>query len=370
MTFLSQVLQSHRNSGTFRNLDSNRSGIDFSSNDYLGLSRCQIIRAHLIQELQQGCPLGATGSRLLSGQTEYHERVENFLAQTFNSSSALLFGSGYLANMAVLSSFAGLDACFFSDERNHASLIDGMKLCKSPYEIFRHNDLNHLESLLAKSRIPFKIIVTESVFSMDGDLAPLRELMELAERHGAWLIVDEAHATGIFGTRGLGCLSDIHSQKVPVISVHTGSKALGGQGAFILCDQEFRDLIINRARSFIFTTGLSPIHALQIEYSIREVLKHPNRGRDLLRKVELWQQGFPAAFQQTPSPSPIVPLILGSNTKALMVAEEMKRQGFDVRAVRFPTVPVGRERLRLTLKSFHLADDLKSLSEALKAVLT
>lgn len=263
MNVVVEALESHRKLGTYRFLHSNSARIDFSSNDYLGLSRCPRIKAKLISELEAGCPLGATGSRLLSGQTPYHERVECFLAEAFVVPSALLFSSGFMANLGVLSAFGGLGADFFSDEFNHASLVDGMRLTKVPKAIFRHNDLHHLDDLLKQSHSPLKVIVTESVFSMDGDLAPLSGLVELAEQYDAWLVVDEAHATGVFGYRGLGRIEEIGFGAHKIISIHTGGKALGGQGAFVLSNQDFREILINRARSFIFSTALSPLSALQ-----------------------------------------------------------------------------------------------------------
>lgn len=363
MNHVAEALSAFKDHGVYRSLQSTSSLIDFSSNDYLGLSACQKIRANLIRELQANCPLGATGSRLLSGQTEYHERVECFLAQEFRVSSALLFSSGFMANLGVLSAFSSIGAHFFSDELNHASLVDGLRIAKSPKTIFRHNDMNHLEEMLKGNDSPLKVIVTESVFSMGGDLAPLPEITELARRFDAWLVVDEAHATGVFGSRGLGRLEEHGSQ---LVAIHTAGKALGGQGAFVLSGHEFRELIINRARSFIFSTALSPLSALQIEFSLKGIVAQPQPGRALLLTAEKWRQRISGDFNTLQSKSQIIPIILGSNEEALRISRHLQNVGFDVRAIRSPTVMIGTERLRITLKSFHQADDLQNLYRALR----
>jgi 8-amino-7-oxononanoate synthase len=358
---LEEALDLHRAQGTFRSLTQASSGLDFSSNDYLGLSRCPKIRRALIRELEEGCPLGATGSRLLSGHRAQHERVEAFLASTYGSGSALLFSSGFLANLGVLKALDSLGTEFFSDEKNHASLVDGMRLSGPRKQVFRHNDLNHLADLLAKSTAAVKTIVTESVFSMDGDLAPLSDLLILAERHGAWLVVDEAHATGLFG---LGRMT-AHGDRL--VAVHTGGKALGGQGAYVLSSLKFRDLLINRARSFIFSTALSPLSALQIEHALRAVLAEP-KGAALLQAAEEFRAGLRKLGLKTWGSSQIVPLRLGSNERALVAATDLRQRGFDLRAVRSPAVSPGSERLRITLKSFHQPEDLRRLTGALAEV--
>jgi 8-amino-7-oxononanoate synthase len=367
--FVLDVLDSHRENGTYRTLKTRPSLIDFSSNDYLGLANCPHIRNHLIKELESGCPLGATGSRLLSGHTDHHDRVENFLASKFGASSALLFGSGYMANIGVIGAFNDLPTHFFSDQANHASLIDGLRLTKSAKTVFRHNDLNHLEKLLVASSSSTKVIITESVFSMDGDLAPLEDLHQLAMRFDAWLVIDEAHATGVFGPQGLGRTEGWHGDWAKLISVHTGGKALGGQGAFVISDKAFRELLINRARTFIFSTALSPLHSLQIEYAIRDILVQPERGAVLLRRSEHWRKSLPSKIATLSCQSQIIPIVLGSNGRALKIADQLQQWGFDVRAIRSPTVPSGTERLRVTIKSFHSDETLQELAGSLKDIL-
>lgn len=368
MNTLIAAIESHHALGTYRSLSPSGSTLDFASNDYLGLSQSKKIAKKLVEALAAGCPLGATGSRLLSGQTKYHEQVETFLAQTFGVSSALLFSSGFMANLGVLAVLASLDAEFFSDELNHASLVDGMRLSVRAKHIFRHNDLNHLEHLLSKSSSQLKVIVTESVFSMDGDISPLSELIQLADRFNGWLVVDEAHATGVFGDSSLGRLEDLTFDQERLISIHTGGKALGGQGAFVLSNHCFRELLINRARSFIFSTALAPLSALQIEYAVSEILSDSDHGATLLKTAKEWIQQIPSKFHASQSQSQIIPLIVGSNEGAMRAAAHLQAKGFDVRAVRSPTVRPGSERLRVTLKSYHQAQDLQRFIKILAEI--
>lgn len=351
MSSVNAALEFYKSGGTFRTLQVARDLIDFSSNDYLGLSYASAIRTKLRLALRNGCPLGATGSRLLSGQTEIHERVENFLQSTFQIPSALLFSSGFMANLGVIAAFSSVDAHFFSDEENHASVIDGMRLSRSPKSIYRHTDLGDLEVKLATSKSATKVIVSESVFSMSGDVAPILEIHALAKKFDAWLVIDEAHSTGIFGKLGLGILSDLQSHDSKIVSVHTGGKALGGQGSFVLSSIEFRELMINSSRSFIFTTALSPLSALQIQFALEEVLKNPRLGCDLLERAAEIRKRLSVLGLIIGGKSQIVPIILGSNEKVQKASQYLKHHGFDVRPIRSPTVPQGSERLRITLKS-------------------
>jgi 8-amino-7-oxononanoate synthase len=351
---IDEALRDDRDRGTYRELERSRDDghvptRDFASNDYLGLTRCRRIREQLVAALETGCPLGSTGSRLLTGQTPYHERVENFLTRAFDVESALLFSSGYLANLGVMTALASLGACFFSDSANHASLIDGMRLAKNQRFIYRHNNVTHLEELLAASD-GLRAIVSESVFSMDGDRAPLTDLVALGRRFDAVLVIDEAHATGVFGRRGLGCLEDVDTSDVALVSIHTGGKALGGQGAFVLTSRALRDLLVNRARSFIYTTGLAPLQALHLEYALTSIIADDTPRKRIASHVTLLR-----------AESQIVPIVLGSNERVLRARTMLAAHGLDVRAIRAPTVAPGTERLRITLKSFHTSDDVQKL---------
>jgi len=359
-SFVNEALNAVRAQGLYRELARERDLIDFTSNDYLGLATDPVIRRSLIDELTAGCPLGATGSPLVSGYTPYHERTEAFLQKTFAAPSALIFSSGFTANLGVIGALGPIE--FYSDELNHASLIDGLRLLRTNTRIYRHNDLNHLEELLKKSKSPHRAIVTESVFSQDGDLAPLEELIELGRRFEAWLVIDEAHATGLFGATGLGRLEGRHFEKV--IAVHTASKALGGLGAFILSSREVRELIVNRARSFIYSTALAPLSCLQIGHAVRALRSHKRgEGRKLLLAAEEFRRALP---WPVPSSSAINPIVLGSNEKVLRASQRLRERGLNVRAMRFPTVARGTERLRVTLKSTLAKSEIETLVSALR----
>ncbi len=368
MNVVATSLAELKSRGTYRNLQATRQGvIDFSSNDYLGLSQCTLIKQKLVAALNSECPLGATGSRLLSGHSKWHERVESFLARAYCVESALLFSSGFLANMGTMYAFGVLNAHFFSDEAIHASSIDGMRLCKTSKSIYRHCDLSHLESLLAKSNAPTKVIVTESVFSMNGDLLPVESILELAKNYQAWLIVDEAHATGLFGECGLGRLTQQQRTYDKLVAIHTAGKALGGQGAYVLSNEEFRIFLINTARSFIYSTALAPISALQIEYAIESIMDRPERGQMVLKKAEAFRKSLCIDSYLARSQSQIVPVVLGSNERVIKASQHLDSLNCNVRAIRSPTVPNGTERLRVTINYTHTDEDLAKLAQALNS---
>lgn len=319
----------------------------------------------MVGALQAGLPLGAAGSRLLSGNKSIHDEVEAFLQNHYSSESALLFSSGYSANLSIMTTLGENESVeFFSDSLNHASLIDGMRLTKSKKTIFRHNDLEDLRAKLNLSQTENKVIVTEAVFSMDGDLAPLRDLLILARENGAWLVVDEAHSTGVFGPAGLGLASDFRYEKL--VCIHTCGKALGSQGAFVLSSQVFREAVINFARPFIFTTALSPLLTYQIRAAI-EISARLKRERDHLHSIsDLLRQELKGQFDLGKSQSQIIPVILGSNERVLAMAQRLQSEGFDVRAIRSPTVPEKTERLRISLNATRSKDEVMALTGALK----
>ena len=351
-----------KRTGNYRELRLREDLLDFSSNDYLGMADDPEIRSQLIWELQHGCGLGSTGSRLISGNTAAHAAAESTLAKLFGFDSALIFSSGFAANTGVLSAFRGPDVCFFSDELNHASLIDGMRLSGSPKKVYLHLDMKNLEEKLATCESPLKVIVSESVFSMDGDLAPLAELLAIAAKHRALLIIDEAHATGVFGETGLGLLPNSDHK---VISIHTGGKALGAQGAFVLSSHRVREYLVNKSRSFIYSTAVSPLSARHLEIAMLKVSKAKNERRHLIKLVERVRSGLGLALQE----SQIIPLVLGSNELVLATEERLRLAGFSVKAIRSPTVKVGSERLRVTLKSFHTEEQVADLIKIIRVSL-
>lgn len=361
MDSLTSELISIENRGLQRSLPI-KSGLDFSSNDYLGYSQNLEIKSKLLHFMSQHSQLGSTGSRLISGNTKHTEEIETFLAQQFQTQDCLIFGSGYLANLGVCSALGGADTEFFSDELNHASLIDGVRLAKSKYQVFRHCDLNHLENLLQTSSQKRKVILTESIFSMDGDHAPLQEILAIADRHNAFVVVDEAHSTGTCGQHGRGSLSEIKFNAEKIIAVHTAGKALGAYGAFVCGSHHLIQLLLNKSRSFIFTTALPPLMIEHIRLALMQLTSDQESQQKLKSNIRQSKLFFDQ-HQIKHSGSHILPVILGSNDLVLKAEKHLAQNGFFVKAIRSPTVAKGSERLRITLKSNHDAKSLERISE-------
>jgi 8-amino-7-oxononanoate synthase len=326
--------------------------LNFSSNDYLGLSADPRLRAAVAEALAQGSPVGSTGSRLLSGHAAIWEELELQLARFTGAEAALYFSSGYAANVGLFSAVLHPDDVVFSDSANHASIIDGIRLSGARKVIFPHLDLNALEHELRQSRAVAgqRFIAVESVFSMDGDRAPLRDLIALADRHGAELIVDEAHATGVFGPQGRGLMAAAQADGAIFAAVHTCGKALAGMGAFVSGSRTLKQFLINRARTFIFSTALPPYLAAQMCAAIG-IVASADSERERLADLaaHLRARLRAAAFDTAQSDSQIVPVLLGTNERALQFAARLQHAGFAVRAIRPPTVPAGSARLRLSL---------------------
>jgi 8-amino-7-oxononanoate synthase len=350
-----------------------REGIDLSSNDYLGFSEDPVLSKRILEGLK-GAPLGSSGSRLLRGHLKIHEEAEATLAQFVGRESALLFPSGYQANLGLLSAILGPDDQVFSDELNHASLIDGIRLSKAEKIIYPHNNLEVLRNKIEhnqratsfksiKSTKSLKVIITESLFSMDGDQAPLQELVSLADEYGALLVVDESHATGLWGSvsqegvqGGGGIVQALGLSDQVFATVHTGGKSLGCGGAWIACDLALKDYLINFSRPFIFSTAPSPALAL----SLIEACKYWSEvgaGRadavhqfssTLRTQLISLQQSYPTGIFTPAGAGPIIPVILKDNAIALAASQSLQNAGYDVRAIRPPTVPEGTARLRLT----------------------
>lgn len=327
-------------------------GVSFCSNDYLGLADHPELRTEVAEAVRLAEKVGGTGSRLLSGQAEEWRHLEDEFARFAGTEAALFFTTGYAANVGLLSSLVGKDDVVFSDERNHASLIDGMRLSGARKVIYPHLNLNALEAKLREgARAPGrKLIVSESVFSMDGDIAPLAELANLAEKYNAALILDEAHATGVHGPagHGLAAAAGITSRVLAII--HTCGKALASAGAFVCGPAVLKEHLVNHARTFIFSTALPPYFVVQIRAALH-LAEGMNEDRASLvgraehLRIALQSEGFDTAG----SASQIVPVVLGQNDAALDAAEHLQRDGFAVRGIRPPTVPEGGSRLRLSL---------------------
>jgi len=324
-------------------------GIDLVSNDYLGLAA----HPHLTQAMRVALgelPAGSAGSRLLRGHHEIFERIEARLAAFSGTESALLFGSGYAANIGLLQALVSPDDLILSDERNHASLIDGIRLTKAATRVFGHQDLGALEEALRAPHRGRAIVVTESVFSMDGDCTPLEELCTVAERGGAAVIVDEAHATGLYGGRGSGRVEELGIRDRVLATIHTGGKALGSGGAWVAGSRALRDVLVNRARSFIFSTAPLPVVGAALEAGLQLTEREPGRRADVHRKSLLVRRALAEAGVNAAGQSPIVPILAGSNDAALALQAGLSAVGFDVRAIRPPSVAPGTARLRVTVR--------------------
>lgn len=339
-----------------------RAGADFCSNDYLGFAEDLSLRRR-VQVACEGAPLGAAGSRLVRGELELFERVESRLAEFSARESALLFPSGYQANVSLLSSLGREGDFFYSDELNHASLIDGMRLSRAERRVYPHGDLGVLALMLEADRTApgMKFIVTESLFSMDGDAASLRELVDLASVHGAALIVDEAHATALWGS---GLVERAGLSERVLATIHTGGKALGCAGAWVAGSATLKKYLVNFARGQVFSTGVLPALALQLEQAIAHWSEvGPERAEALFARCR-WLGG---ALEARVS-GPVFPVVLGSNERALAAQAELAQRGFDVRAIRPPTVAPGTARLRVTLRAITPERELEKFIAALADV--
>lgn len=330
-------------------------GVDLVSNDYLGLAEHPALTTAMREALGTW-PAGSGGSRLLRGHHEIFERIEDRLALFCGSESALLFGSGYAANIGLLQAIVGQGDVIFSDERNHASLIDGVRLTKAPVVVYPHQGLDALETSLQQPRVGNAIVITESVFSMDGDLTPLCELAELCERRGAVLIVDEAHATGLYGQRGSGRVEEMGLRDRVAATIHTGGKALGSGGAWVAGSRVLRDVMVNRARTFIFSTAPLPVLGAALGAALDIVREEPSRRADVHRKSLLLRRALDERGVHAGGTSPIVPIVIGANEAAISAQSELAACGFDVRAIRPPSVAPGTARLRVTVR-FPVSDD-------------
>jgi 8-amino-7-oxononanoate synthase len=345
-------------------------GVNLCSNDYLGLAQNGAFHEAVEEAVREAVRVGGTGSRLLSGHAAIWDELEEEFARFAGTEAALYFGSGYAANLGLLTSIVAKDDVVFSDELNHASLIDGIRLSGARKVVYPHLHLDALASELAKYRATpgRNWIVSETVFSMDGDIVPLHDLMDLAAKHNAGVILDEAHATAVHGPLGRGIAAQAGVLKGVVAVVHTCGKALASAGAIICGSAVLKEYLINNARTFIFTTAMPPYIAGQIRAALRLSLGMDAQRSALLSQsrgliADLQEQGWDTAT----SNSQIVPIIIGRNDDALAAAEFLQREGFAVRAIRPPTVAEGRARLRLSLTASIATSELARLKDCLVA---
>jgi 8-amino-7-oxononanoate synthase len=327
-------------------------GVNLCSNDYLALSDDPRLKDAVVQAVTNARSVSSTGSRLLSGQCAEWNDIEREFAAFAGTEAALCFSSGYAANIGLLTSLLKSSDIVFSDSRNHASLIDGIRLSGARKVIYPHGDLNALESALAQLATDegARVIVSESTFSMDGDAPPIERLVALAKEYDAELILDEAHATGVCGPEGRGRAAAAGCERETLAIIHTCGKALASMGAFICCSEPVKQYLVNRARTFVFSTAMAPYVAGQIRAAL-ELARAANDRREHLRAiaVELRERLIGAGFETREGNSPIVPVIVGDNRAALFYAEFLQGRGFAARAIRPPTVPSGTSRIRVSL---------------------
>lgn len=339
--------------------------LSFCSNDYLGLANNQ----QVINGLQQGASIAGAGSgasHLITGHHRMHEELEQALATSVGMCSALLFSTGYVANIAAISCLLRRKDAVFADKLNHASLNDGLLLSRAEMHRYAHNDVAELDQLLKASNAPRKLVVTDTVFSMDGDVAPLKEILSLCERYDAWLLVDDAHGFGVLGKGGSGTLSHLGLSSPRIIYMATLGKAAGVAGAFIAGEKVLIEYLMQNARTYIYTTAMPAalacalLAALKIIRQADDKREHLNELISALRtslKLSRWTLGE--------SETPIQPLIIGSNDTVVKVSDYLLEQGILVPAIRPPTVPKDTARLRISLSAAHQEADVKRLVSAL-----
>lgn len=349
---------------------SSRTGIDFASNDYLALGASPRLREAAVETLARAVPTGSGGSRLLRGNDPEHEALEAEAAQFFGAEAALLFSSGYVANLALFSTLPQRGDLVVHDTLIHASAHDGMRLGRADHVVAVHNDAAAFDDAISVWRRAGGLgrpwLAVESLYSMDGDRAPLAELAVVADRHEGFLLIDEAHATGVFGRHGRG-LAEALDGRENVITLHTCGKALGAEGALLCGPAALREFLINRARGFIFSTAPSPLMASIVRESLRCLADEPDRRDRLWALVAAAERAL--ARWVPPTGSQLMPLVLGEDAPTMRAAAALQAAGFDVRGVRPPTVAPGTARLRISLTLNATEDDVAALADALDTVL-
>lgn len=368
---LKYKLEQRRQANALRQLGTRNNLIDFSSNDYLGFACSETIfnQTHKYLVTKDSAINGATGSRLLSGNHNLYPLVEDLLCEFHKSSSALIFNSGYDANLGFFSAVPQRGDVILYDEYSHASIRDGIGMSLAKSYKFKHNNLEHLKELLERIQDDNQdiYVVTESVFSMDGDSPDLKTLVEICNTHQAYLVIDEAHALGVFGTHGCGLVQNLGLEDAIFARIMTFGKGLGCHGAAILGATELKQFLVNFARSFIYTTGLSP-HSLATIKVGYETLITTNALAILSSNIEHFQSELKRLYLNQhfiPSDSAIQSCIISGNTKVKSIALQLHNEGFDVKAILSPTVPKGEERLRFCLHTYNSEQEITKVLELL-----
>lgn len=349
-----------------------RAGLDFSSNDYLGLAASRRLGDAVAAAIARGTPVGATGSRLLRGNAPEHEALEADAAAFFGTERALFFGSGYIANFALLTALPQKGDLLILDELAHASMHEGARAGRAEFKLAAHDDVDAFEDAITRWRAEGGTgriwIVVESLYSMDGDRAPMEGLVALADRHEAFIVVDEAHATGVWGPEGRG-LAAAFEGRDNIITLHTCGKALGASGALVTGPALLCDYLVNRCRPFIYSTAPSPLMAIAVREAIAMLSDEPQRRVQLQERVTFAGRQLAERCGVAPSGSQIQPFVIGDNKRTMAVAAALQARGFDIRGIRPPTVPEGTSRLRISLTLNVDEADISAMVEALVEVL-
>jgi 8-amino-7-oxononanoate synthase len=361
--FLSRKLEERRAQDALRRLRLPEAKVDFCSNDYLGVVRNGLIG----EEMGHGDAHGSGGSRLLTGNYLLIEETEKTIAAFHAAPSGLIYNSGYDANVGLLSSVPRRGDIVLYDALSHASIRDGIRLSFAQAYGFSHNDCAELERRLTDLRggTANVFVVTESVFSMDGDLAPLEEIATICRRYGAHLIVDEAHATGVMGPSGVGLVQEKGLQDRCFARIHTFGKAMGCHGAIVLGSGTLRDYLINFSRAFIYTTALPPVSVRAMATAYRLMPSLQDERMQLERLID-WFRAATIGFERLESSTPIQGVIVPGNATVKVVADRLQAAGLDVRPILYPTVPRGRERLRIVLHAFNTQEEVRRLTALLQ----
>lgn len=362
---IQHYLQQRKDNFLFRKLQNTSGLVDFSSNDYLGLSRAAFIKQQVALDAKnyQFHKSGATGSRLLNGNSELYEEVETLLAKTHHAEAALLFNAGFDANVGLISTVIRPNDTIFYDELVHASIHQGMQLSGAKLIPFKHNDMLDLENRLKETTYEVAFVITESIFSMEGDKADLKKLAELSTTYEVELIIDEAHATGLFGSQGSGLCNVANIEELCFARVYTFGKAIGSHGAVVVGSQQLKEYLINFSKNFIYSTALDTHNLLCVKHSyfylqnnINQLIELENLNKYFISRINSLKVGF-----QVCGEGPIFGLIVGDNKKCKDLSTYLQLSGFDVRAILSPTVPKHTERLRIIIHSFNKLEEIDKL---------
>lgn len=364
---LDRELEHLRGQSRYRELRTNR-GIDFTTNDYLGLAKCEALRERVLEYLSKGGRLSASASRLLRGNYPEHEQLEQRYAEFLGYEAALLFNSGYDANLAILTALPTRHDTIIMDSLAHASIREGAHASLATKRTFTHNSVKALRKASDDVITGGVFVVVESIYSMDGDESPLRDIAELCEERGYTLIVDEAHSAGVFGRNGRGIVEELGlTSRIP-ISLHTCGKALGAAGAVVACSQTVKEYLINKARTFIYTTALPPVIPVQIMAALDILEREPSLLATLHSNIGYLRNALAGPLRRwriIEGRSPILAIVIGRETETLRAQAFLQSQGLDIRAVRPPSVPLNTSRLRVSIHADHTMEELQHAAVAL-----